>query len=239
MISFELEGHSYKTPDGWQDIKFSKFLQFLEEIAPKCPKQLNALYESENMANDWEQMPKRNKARCYQYFALSVGFWCGLPAEIIMQVMDKEQLSAAYWAIDVDLSLDKATVNEDFTGFELGKVEYLLPQKHMIGSTVLEFTESAHFEHQMSDVKNGNWLALLDVMAVICRPKGEVYSYKKDHHEMRKNIFKNVTMDVVLNVSFFLFRLNETLNHNLLIYSLLRKVQQNEVKTLIKGTDGL
>jgi len=239
MIRFELEGHEYKTPDGWHEVKFSKFLQFLEEIQPLCPKSLLKCYEEESILDAFNALSKRNKARCYQYFAKVVGFWCGLPFEIIEQSMDKEQLSAAYWAIEVDLMLEKAQINEDFTGFTIGNKEYLLPQKHMMGSTVLEFTESAHFEQQMDDVKNGKWLALLDIMAVLCRPKGEVYNYDKEHHEMRKNIFKNVTMDIVLNVSFFLFRLNEALNQDLTIYSLIMLSKRNKPEPYQKNMVGL
>lgn len=238
MISFELEGHRYKTPDGWHDIKFAKFLQFLEEIQPLCPKVLLKVYEAENMDLYWGSMSNRNKAKCYQYFANVVGFWCGLPAEIIMQTMDKEQISAAYWAIEVDLSIENSQVNEDFTGFTIGNKEYLLPQRHMMGSTVIEFTEAAHFEQQVEDVKNGKWLALLDIMAVICRPKGEVYNYEKGHHEMRKNIFKNLTMDKVLNVSFFLFRLNEALNQDLMIYSLIMFSKRNKQEPYQKSMVG-
>lgn len=238
MISFELEGHRYKTPDGWHDIKFSKFLQFLEEIQPLCPKVLLKVYEAENMDSYWGSMPNRNKAKCYQYFAKVVGFWCGLPAEIIMQTMDKEQLAAAYWAIEVDLSIENSQVNEDFTGFTIGNKEYLLPHRHMLGSTVIEFTEAAHFEQQMDDIENGKWLALLDIMAVICRPKGEVYNYEKGHHEMRKNIFKNLTMDIVLNVSFFLFRLNEALNQDLMIYSLIMFSKRNKQEPYQKSMGG-
>ena len=239
MVKFELEGHEYKTPDGWHEVKFSKFLQFLEEIQPLCPKALLKAYESENIELYWGAMSNRNKARCYQYFAKAVGFWVGLPYEIIQKDLSIEQLEAAYWAIEVDLSLENSQINEDFTGFTLGDKEYLLPQRHMVGSTVLEFTESAHFEQQMEDVKNGKWLALLDIMAVLCRPKGEVYNYEKGHHEMRKNIFKNVTMDIVLNVSFFLFRLNEALNKDLMIYSLLMLHRRNSQKQYQKNMDGV
>jgi len=91
----------------------------------------------------------------------------------------------------------------------------------------------------MEDVKNGKWLALLDVMAVLCRPKGELYNYEKSHHEMRKNIFKNVTMDIVLNVSFFLFRLNEALNYDLMIYSLLTLHKRNNPEQYQKNTGGV
>lgn len=240
MVKFELEGHEYKTPDGWHEVKFLKFLQFLEEIQPLCPKVLLKCYDEESIIHAFNSLSNRNKAKCYQYFSKVVGFWVGLPSEIIERTLNKDlELSPAYWAIELDLMLSKAQINEDFVSFTIGNKEYFLPQRHMMGSTVLEFTESAHFEQQMEDVKNGKWLALLDIMAVLCRPKGEVYNYEKGHHEMRKNIFKNVTMDIVLNVSFFLFRLNEALNYDLMIYSLLILRRRNKQEPYQKNTDGV
>jgi hypothetical protein len=239
MVKFTLNDIEYKTPGSWSEIKFGKFLSYLETILSEMPKALQDIYQSENMVEDWANLSAKQKAKCYHYFAKSVGFWCGIDANIIKKSMLLEELEAAYWAIDIDLNLDNVQIDEDFTGFRIGNTEYLLPQKHMEGSTVLEFTESAQFELNMAEVKNGNWLALLDVMTVICRPQGEVYEYTKQRNEIRKKAFRELTMDIILNVSFFLLRLNDTLKNTLLIYSLLQHKQQIEKSKLARHTAGI
>jgi len=240
MITFELNGDNFSTPKNWEEIKFGKFLKYLSEVAPLMPKALTEIYEGENMLKAWQQLTKKDKAKCFDFFALVVGFWCNLPKDTITESMDIEQLEAAYWAIELDLSIYDFKPSEDFTGFLIGNTEYLLPKQHMIGSTVIEFTEAANFELNFEGVENGNWVAMLDVMAVICRPKGEVYNYTEANHIARKNTFKNVTMDNILNVSFFLLKLNSILKDNLLIYSLQRyKDKQNERQPLVKNTVGI
>ncbi|MEK0336947.1 MAG: hypothetical protein QQN41_05875, partial [Nitrosopumilus sp.] len=112
-------------------------------------------------------------------------------------------------------------------------------QKHMEGSTVAEFADAAHFEEQVGELMQDRWEAILDLMVVICRPKDEKYDFKEQAHKQRKNFFRKLNMDVLINVAFFLLRLNDTLRDNLLIYSLQQQVQQAEAEKLQKAMDGL
>jgi hypothetical protein len=258
MISFELNGKSYSAPKDWTEISFSKFLQYLEEVSSEVPKPLKEFFEereeiiqaiteekyteeeiaelSQNVEKIWEDLSNDKKLECYNYFALCVGFWCGLDAKTIQDSMNLEELESAFWAIELGLS--NMSYDESFTGFEIGGIEYLLPTKHMEGSTVAEFAEASQFQENMEGVTNGEWSSMLDVMVVLCRPKDEKYSYEKKNHEIRKKIFKKLTMDNVINVAFFLLNLNITLSHNLLIYSLQEWVAQKEVKQLQTIMDG-
>ena len=117
--------------------------------------------------------------------------------------------------------------------------EYILPAQHMEGSTVSEFAEAAQFQENFQEVENGAWLSMLDVVAVLCRPPGEKYSYDKRRHEARKKLFKKLSMDKIINVSFFLLRLNKELHNNLLIYSLHQQILQKQEKQLKKHTAGI
>jgi len=86
---------------------------------------------------------------------------------------------------------------------------------------------------------NGQWLAMLDVMVVLCRPSGEVYEYNENKHNQRKNWFRALKMDIVANVSFFLLKLNSTLQNNLLIYGFQVALQQKEAKKSLEIMDGI
>jgi len=77
------------------------------------------------------------------------------------------------------------------------------------------------------------------VMVVLCRPSGEVYEYNENKHNQRKNWFRALKMDIVANVSFFLLKLNSTLQNNLLIYGFQAELERREVEKFQKTMDGI
>ena len=239
MVSFEFKGEQYKTPDGWKDVTFGKFLDYLSEVATEVPEELKALYSHEDTIAYWNDIPAKEKRVIYDFFALSVGFWCGLDVDDIKNHLNLEQLEQAFFAIEHDLNIEQEKEDEDFCGFDIDGKEWLLPKRHMIGSTVAEFSEAAQFEENVNELEGGSWAAMQDVMVVLCRPKNEPYSYDEKRHNIRKKMFKKLTMDKIIQVAFFLHRRNKELNHNLLIYSLMDQVEEKEQKQLEKHTDGL
>lgn len=237
MVTFELNGKKYSSPKDWQNITFEKFINYLSEVVPKTPDILKSLFEAENLAESWNNYTDKEKLICYEFFALSVGFWCGLPAEEIKESMNIEQLQKSFWTIEIDLS--NMSHDESFTGFVIKGKKYVLPAEHMEGSTVSEFAEASQFQENFIEVENGDWLSMLDVMVVLCRPEGEKYSYDKNTHNLRKKLFKGLSMDNVINTAFFLLRLNSELKHNLLIYSMSAEIAQKQEKQLKKLTAGI
>jgi len=256
---FEIDGEKYITP-GWEDILFSKFLEYLEEIETQRPEMLDKFIaehyeelatldealtkeEKENLAvlmfkARWSAMDSEYKFLCYEFFCLDVGFWCEIEPELIQEAMNLEQLQQVFWLLQYEMNPANAIEQEDFTGFEVDGVEYLLPIKHMTESTVLEFSEASQFQTQMKGVKNGDYKAMADVMCVLCRPKGEKYSYSEIKHKRRRKVFLSTTMNNVINTAFFLLKLNETLKHNLMIYTMEVEKSKLEVKTLNKDMVG-
>lgn len=262
MISVKLtiDDVVYSSPSSWKDVTFEKLMQNLDEITSKEPPQLIDFINKHNEAlsnlsddltdkereeeatklfvDAWETMPWRLKIGCYWFFALEVGFWCGVDPKLIQKELPKEHLEAAYWALQVQMNPNNSDIDENYTGFEANGIEYLLPKKHMEGATVEEFADAAYFQEAMQGVKGGNWRSMLDVMTVICRPKGETYNDNEAHRNKRKEIFKKLPMYDVINVAFFLLRLNKTLNDNLAIYTAMAEVQVQRQKLLASGTDG-
>ena len=111
---------------------------------------------------------------------------------------------------------------------------------HLISSTVAEFAEACFFEEKMNDLNTGSWDGLLDVMVVLCRkrPSEELYAYNENRHKLRRKLFKQLKMDVVINVSFFLLKLNTLLSNNLVIYGMAQAIAQKEQQQLQTNTDG-
>jgi len=260
-IKFEIDGQQYQTKAGWHDVPFQMFMNYLGEVAPEEPEVLKDFVASHiefieeldqelseeakqnfavnNWEASWDKLGKKKQLKCYQFFALDIGFWVGLDSATIKQSLNKDQLAQAFWANQIVLNIGEAKPDPEFTGFKIGNKEYLLPQKHMEGSTVAEFADAAHFEEQVGELMQDRWEAILDLMVVICRPKDEKYDFKEQAHKQRKNFFRKLNMDVLINVAFFLLRLNDTLRDNLLIYSLQQQVQQAEAEKLQKAMDGL
>ncbi len=259
-IHFHIDGKKHESPKSWADVEFSYYLGYFDKVANKQPqqltdfmsnhfKELNKLSESltkeakeakalELFNSSWEAMPWREKIGCYHFFALDVGYWCKVDSKILLKELDKDTLTAAFWLLQVQMNPDNATVDESYTGFLLDGKEFLLPSTHMVGSTVEEFADAAQFQENLNSVLGGNWLSMLDVMSVICRPKGETYNDSEAFRNKRKKLFESLTMDHVINCAFFLHRLNETLRNNLLIYTAKEELQTRRQKLLATGTDG-
>ncbi len=257
---FEIDGKKYKTP-GWEDVLFSKFFEYLDEIEPQRPEVLDNFLkehyeelstlddeltdeEKENLAvlmfkARWSAMGSDDKFICYEFFCVDVGFWCEIEPDTIQEAMNLEQLEQVFWLLQYEMNPANATQDEEFTGFEVGGEWFELPKKHMTESTVLEFSESAQFQAQMQGVEGGDYKAMADVMVVLCRPKGEKYSYSEIKHKRRKKLFLSTTMNNVINTAFFLLKLNETLKNNLLIYTLETEKLKQEARTSNKDMVGL
>jgi len=258
--TFKIEDKSYKTPE-WSDILFSRFFEYLDDIDPKRPEELDQFIKehSEELATIDESltpeekenlgvlmfkarmaaMPPQDKFKCYEFYCLDVGFWCEIEPNAIQEAMNLEQLEQVFWLLQYEMNPANAKVNEEFTGFEINGEWFGIPTKHMTESTVLEFSESAQFQTRMKDVENGDYKAMADVMCVLCRPKGEKYSYTEMKHNRRRKMFLGTTMDNVINTAFFLLKLSETLKNNLLIYTLVGEKSRMEAKILKSATDGL
>jgi hypothetical protein len=225
---FELYGNIYNIPQDITKVKIGRYIKYLNKIFQHCPDELNAvcdLQEGETLRGKFDALPAQAQKKCYDYFVKVVSFWSGAPEQKLKN-LDLKTLELAFWGIEYLFGSYKP--NEEFAGFEVDGVEYLLPEKHMVQSTLIEFAEAAQYEENVKDLKAGNHIAILDNMAILCRPKGEQYDDK--NNEKRKKIFFNVGLDVGLNVCFFLTKLNVSLNQTLLIYSLLAGPQVEQVK---------
>jgi len=241
MISFKIEGVEYKTPKGLSDITLGRNLEYIETIYPQIPKVLKELFSADfvekSFVERYEELTNLELAKCYKYYSKVVAFWCKLDESVINKYLEIEQLEQAFFSIHLTLLLDKEEEDVLFKSFVINKKEYFLPNRFMLGSTVIEFAEAAQFEKYYEDFEQGNLYALLDVMTVICRPKDEVYDSENNEH--RKDIFKKLTMDNFVQVGFFLLRLKNRLDSDLMIYLLQQALLTTEVNELIKSTDGI
>ena len=210
----ELEnGKTYLTPANWSEITLKQYLAYLP-VKEKEPTKLKECFESEDFNKAYLALDLRDKAAIHSHMVSVLHIMMECPKRVLLQV-DREQIEVAFFAVYVVLlSAEYKRINGVF---EFNGQLWYLPQENMKGSTVIEFAEAAQFEKYANDLHGGNDYALLDVISILARPKGE--EYDSDKLEERKELFRGLSMDIVFGISFFLSKLNVIFQNNIIIYS--------------------
>jgi hypothetical protein len=235
--AFKIDGVLYRLPASIKEIKIGRFVKYVKTVLQSCPEELENvlnLEEGETIEQKFEELTALEQKKCFEYFSKVVSFWTGAP-EKELKYLELEQLK--YYFFYIEFLFGNFEADENFTGFEIKGVEYLPPSKHMRESTLIEFAEAAQFQSNLSELKAGNYAAILDVMAVLCRPKGEEYDEKRNGE--RKRLFSSLSLDIAVNVGFFLIRLSDILKSNILIYSLEQQKAGQEVEKLGRSMVGI
>jgi len=107
--------------------------------------------------------------------------------------------------------------------YEFNNKIYILPDKLMAKSTLLEFAEAAQFDKSRKQIENNESEGLLRMVAVLLRENGEEYN----EFVFEKNMvdFLQLPLQVAYEVSFFLMRQSENYNLDLQTYMLQQAMQ--------------
>ena len=107
--------------------------------------------------------------------------------------------------------------------YEFNNKIYILPDKLMAKSTLLEFAEAAQFDKSRKQIENNESEGLLRMVAVLLRENGEEYN----EFIFEKNMvdFLQLPLQVAYEVSFFLMRQSENYSIDLQTYMLQQAMQ--------------
>ena len=107
--------------------------------------------------------------------------------------------------------------------YEFNNKIYILPDKLMAKSTLLEFAEAAQFDKSRKQIENNESEGLLRMVAVLLRENGEEYN----EFVFEKNMvdFLKLPLQVAYEVSFFLMRQSENYSIDLQTYMLQQAIQ--------------
>ena len=107
--------------------------------------------------------------------------------------------------------------------YEFNNKIYILPDKLMAKSTLLEFAEAAQFDKSRKQIENNESEGLLRMVAVLLRENGEEYN----EFVFEKNMvdFLQLPLQVAYEVSFFLMRQSENYSLDLQTYMLQQSMQ--------------
>lgn len=169
----------------------------------------------------------------YPYVCKVVHHFTGIPMDTL------EQMNLG----DLDFLFDKinAVVNtlpddEGKSVFLINGKRYELGEKLMTKSTLIEFAESAQFEQDMEQLRNGSHLALLDIASVLLRLPGEAYS-EYAYQRNRIDFADHMTMHDLYQVGFFFHRLSTRYGAAFLNYTLEGNPEQ--ISSYLSGSAGI
>ena len=184
--------------------KAKRLEELNEEIKAASENRVKSLAEMSNLVFARDVLP---------YMAEVVSFFCQIPYDMIMGIshpegkgMDPTNLESLYWLICSAMEI-RAEDYKYQKEYEFNDRLYLLPDRYMEKSTVIEFMESAQLQAAMEKVQNGYFHSMLDVCSVLLKRKKERYSDAV--YERNKKEFRVLPMSVVVQVAFFLLKRNE------------------------------
>jgi len=137
-----------------------------------------------------------------------------------------ESLDLKYLKFLFDKIMNAMTQPEDLKYkqiYEFNNKIYILPDKLMAKSTLLEFAEAAQFDKSRKQIENNESEGLLRMVAVLLRENGEEYN----EFVFEKNMvdFLQLPLQVAYEVSFFLMRQSENYSLDLQTYMLQQSMQ--------------
>lgn len=155
------------------------------------------------------------------YMAATVSHFTGIPLEACNGIGEKYMLvgTLEYLFECVMRTLRTEPKDEGKQAFDIAGERYTLPDGLMKRSTLIEFAEAAQFEEAMQSVKHGDYMAMLDIAAVLLRPEGVPYS--EEQYEQGRNVLEaHMNMYDLYQVGFFLGRQSEKYANAILNYML-------------------
>lgn len=145
----------------------------------------------------------------YPYMADVVHYFTKIPLSACYGKV-AESLELKYLKYLFDKILNAMTKPEELKYKQIyefnGKV-YVLPDKLMAKSTLLEFAEAAQFDKARKQVMNNEAEGLLRMVSVLLRENGE--EYNEDVFNKNMNDFIHLPLQVAYEVGFFLTKLSE------------------------------
>jgi len=101
--------------------------------------------------------------------------------------------------------------------FEINGKTYLFPKENLLDNTFGDYIEATQLEMNIESLTNGYYEVLPEQMAILCREEDEEYDEERVAEKTEE--FKKLTMDTVMEFSFFLTKRSLLLADTLEMYS--------------------
>jgi len=188
MIQIKIQDKNYDIPTKWKDMKLNYWCG-LYDIINKYNKRDEEGNIIEEDHSEVEAL-KMNRDIFMYLTGLSLNQ---------MEKLDLESVNAAITAFSGALEEYKP---QGIEKFELDGEVYYFPKEFLKGNTFGDYIESTHLDSTIKIMKHGRFDVLPEQMAILCRAAGE--EYDDDIIPQKTEKFKELTMDIVWEFSFFL-----------------------------------
>ena len=188
MVEIKIQDETYSIPTEWKDITLNWWCGLYTII--------NKYNEKDEEGNVIEkdhsevELLKMNR----DIFIYLTGI-----NEKMMTQLDVESVNSAVGTV-AELLQDYKPQGID--RFEFEGETYLFPKEFLRRNTFGDYIESTHLNSTITIMKHGRFDVLPEQMAILCRKAGE--EYDDDEIPSKTDRFKELTMDIVWEFSFFL-----------------------------------
>ena len=188
MIQIKIQDESYDIPTNWKDMTVRYWCGLYAIINQYNKRDENGEIVEEEHSE--VQLLKMNR----DIFMYLTGL-----KQSEMEKLDVDSVNAAITAFSGTLEEYKP---KGIDRFELEEEVYLFPKEFLKRNTFGDYIESTHLESTIEIMKHGRFDVLPEQMAILCRRVGE--EYDDDIIPSKTEKFKELTMDIVWEFSFFL-----------------------------------
>jgi len=188
MVEIKIQDITYEVPTKWKDITLNWW----------C-----GLYSIINKYNKKDEEGNVIEAEHTEVQTLQLNrdifmYLTGVNAND-MKMLDMESVNAAVGTVGELLQEYKP---QGIDRFEFEGETYFFPKEFLKRNTFGDYIESTHLESTIQIMKHGRFDVLPEQMAILCRKAGE--EYDDDEIPQKSDKFKELTMDIVWEFSFFL-----------------------------------
>ena len=188
MIQIKIQDESYDIPTNWKDMTVRYWCGLYAIINQYNKRDENGEIVEEEHSE--VQLLKMNR----DIFMYLTGL-----KQSEMEKLDVDSVNAAITAFSGTLEEYKP---KGIDRFELEEEVYLFPKEFLKRNTFGDYIESTHLDSTIKIMKHGRFDVLPEQMAILCRTAGE--EYDDDVIPSKTEKFKELTMDIVWEFSFFL-----------------------------------
>jgi len=185
MVEITIQDKKYDIPTDWKDITLEWW----------C-----GLYSIISRHNDDEAEVQRELTDV-EVLKMNRDMFMYL-TKIDLNTMNKLDMESVNSAISVVGELLQAYEPTGIDRFEFEGETYLFPKEFLKRNTFGDYIESTHLDNTIKIMKNGKFDILPEQMAILCRRIDE--EYDDDLIPEKTERFKQLTMDIIWEFSFFL-----------------------------------
>jgi len=188
MIEIKIQDKTYEIPTEWKDITLNYWCGLYQII-----NKYNKRDEEGNVIEDkhTEVELLRMNRDIFMYLTKI--------NENEMSMLDVESVQNAVTTFS---SVLQKYEPKGIESFELEDKTYMFPKEFLKRNTFGDYIESTHLESTIKMMKHGRFDVLPEQMAILCREVGE--EYDDDIIPEKTEKFKELTMDIIWEFSFFL-----------------------------------